>query len=164
MVDHNHNLAIFVFPYKAKRRKEKLPIVVTIHGGFWLNQYGLEELNPICTNLNQLGFATWNIEYRRLGELDGGFPGTYNDVINGINFVKKLAERYPIDISRVILIGHSAGGHLALWSTATIFNQGLKNDTKLISLEIAPKLVVSLAGISILEDAKKVLKLRRDQT
>lgn len=139
----------------VQSKKEKLPIVVTIHGGFWLNQYGLEELNPICTNLNQLGFATWNIEYRRLGELDGGFPGTYNDVINGINFVKKLAERYPIDVSRVILMGHSAGGHLALWSTATIFNQSLKNDTKLISLEIAPTLVVSLAGISILEDAKK---------
>lgn len=57
-------------------------------------------------------------------------------------------------------MGHSAGGHLALWSTATIFNQSLKNDTKLISLEIAPTLVVSLAGISILEDAKKCFETK----
>ncbi|WP_311733763.1 hypothetical protein [Leuconostoc suionicum] len=72
----------------VQSKKEKLPIVVTIHGGFWLSQYGLEELNPICTNLNQLGFATWNIEYRRLGELDVGFSGTYNDVISALTLLK----------------------------------------------------------------------------
>lgn len=65
-------------------------MIVTIHGGFWQAKYDLYENNPICEDLAERGFATWNIEYRRVGEVGGGWPGTFNDVMNAINHLLKL--------------------------------------------------------------------------
>jgi len=64
------------------------------------------------------GIATWNIEYRRLGQRGGGWPGTYLDVGRAVDYLTKLARQYPIDLDRVIVVGHSAGGHLAMWAAA----------------------------------------------
>ncbi|MCM3393092.1 alpha/beta hydrolase [Cytobacillus oceanisediminis] len=96
------------------------PVIVLIHGGFWQARYNLEENNPIADDLTHKGYATWNIEYRRVGEEGGGWSGTFNDVINAVNHLLKLYESYPIDLSRVVVIGHSAGGHLALWLASRI--------------------------------------------
>src|SRR5699024_7173940 len=93
-------------------------IIVTIHGGFWQSKYDLFENDPICEDLTKRGFATWNIEYRRVGEDGGGWPGTFNDLVSAINHLSALQQSYPIDLSNVIIIGHSAGGHLALWLAA----------------------------------------------
>lgn len=93
------------------------PVVVLIHGGCFKAAYAKAgELGPIADALKADGIATWNLEYRRLGEPGGGWPGTYHDVGRGIDHLKSLAGENNLDLSRVVLLGHSAGGHLAMWA------------------------------------------------
>ncbi|GAA3652883.1 alpha/beta hydrolase [Lentzea roselyniae] len=80
--------------------------VVVIHGGFWHQRYGLELGRPLAEVLVKDGFAVWNIEYRRVGG-DGGWPATGQDVLAAIE---------AVDIGPVVALGHSAGGHLAVWA------------------------------------------------
>jgi acetyl esterase/lipase len=96
----------------------QLPVVVLIHGGFWRNFYGLELMEKLSEDLVQRGYAVWNIEYRRVGEEGGGYPGTLQDVGNALDYVKTLAKSYPLDLQRIVTVGSSAGGHLSLWSAA----------------------------------------------
>jgi acetyl esterase/lipase len=91
------------------------PVAVVIHGGFWRAKYDLEYIQPICSALTDAGIATWNLEYRRLGNPGGGWPGTLDDVAAGIDYLFSLSSRFQLDLTRVITVGHSAGGHLALW-------------------------------------------------
>jgi len=90
-----------------------LPVVVLIHGGFWRAQYGLDLMNPLAEDLIARGFAVLNIEYRRVGS-GGGYPETLQDVAAGIDLL--AAQSVAVDLEDVVLIGHSAGGHLALWA------------------------------------------------
>ncbi len=94
------------------------PLAVVIHGGFWRAKYGLEYMGHLCAAFAGLGLATWNIEYRRIGNPGGGWPNTFLDAAAGADYVRELAKKYPLDPKRVITIGHSAGGHLALWLAA----------------------------------------------
>jgi acetyl esterase/lipase len=87
------------------------PVAVLIHGGFWKDQYGLDLMVPLAEDLAARGWAAWNIEYRRLGN-GGGVPSTLDDVSAAIDLLADL----PVDRSRVVAIGHSAGGHLAAWA------------------------------------------------
>jgi acetyl esterase/lipase len=64
------------------------------------------------------GIATWNVEYRRLGQSGGGWPGTYLDIGYAVDHLRALAREYPLDLGRVVIVGHSAGGHLAMWAAA----------------------------------------------
>lgn len=91
------------------------PLAVLIHGGCWQSEYTVDYMAPIAADLNEHGVATWSIEYRRLGETGGGWPGTFHDVVAALNEVESLADSHPIDSDRMVLAGHSAGGHLALW-------------------------------------------------
>ncbi|MCW5850988.1 MAG: alpha/beta hydrolase [Anaerolineae bacterium] len=91
------------------------PVVVVIHGGFWKAAYSLDHIGWLCQALTRQGYATWSLEYRRVGQPGGGWPGTFLDVTHGVNHVRILARRFPLDLGRVAVIGHSAGGHLALW-------------------------------------------------
>jgi acetyl esterase/lipase len=93
------------------------PVVVLIHGGFWRAQYGLDLMVPLADDLVGRGYAVWNIEYRRVGQPGGGYPGTLDDVRASIARLAELAGEHPIDVSRTAFVGHSAGGHLALWAT-----------------------------------------------
>jgi acetyl esterase/lipase len=92
------------------------PTLVMLHGGFWRARYGLEYFGVICDALAADGVATWNVEYRRLGNDGGGWPGTLLDVGAAVDYVRDLAARYPLDLARTGALGHSAGGHLALWA------------------------------------------------
>lgn len=92
------------------------PVVVLIHGGCWLAQYGLDYMGAMADTLTAAGFATWSVEFRRVGNPGGGWPGTLTDVGDAIDHLRTLAERYPLDLARVVLSGHSAGGQLALWA------------------------------------------------
>lgn len=92
------------------------PVVVAIHGGYWRARYGLDHLGHACAALTTAGFATWSVEYRRVGEAGGGWPGTLEDVAEAIDFLRDLARDHPLDLGRVVAMGHSAGGHLALWA------------------------------------------------
>ncbi len=88
------------------------PVAVVIHGGFWRAQYSRKLMHALCRDLVARGWAAWNLEYRRLGRLSGGgWPNTFDDVAEGIDHLHELLA--PLDLSRVVTIGHSAGGHLA---------------------------------------------------
>jgi acetyl esterase/lipase len=89
------------------------PVAVVLHGGFWRDRYDRTLMDEVCADLAAHGWAAWNLEYRRLGS-GGGWPATFADVGAGID--QLALTRAPIDIRRVVAIGHSAGGHLALWA------------------------------------------------
>lgn len=91
------------------------PLAVLVHGGCWRAEYGLDHIAALAADLNERGIATWAIEYRRLGETGGGWPGTFDDVVAGLARLEAIANERPIDLDRMVLVGHSAGGHLALW-------------------------------------------------
>lgn len=93
-----------------------LPVVVLVHGGFWRNQYHLTLMDPLAADLTRRGYAVWNIEYRRIGDAGGGWPGTLTDVADAVDELAAMASDHPIDPERVAIVGHSAGGHLALWA------------------------------------------------
>lgn len=92
------------------------PVAVTIHGGCWLDRLGEGSITPLAAALAEAGVATWNLRYRRLGHEGGGWPGTFRDVGAGIDHLRVLAREYPIDLNRVVLVGHSSGAHLAVWA------------------------------------------------
>lgn len=95
------------------------PVVVLIHGGCFEAAYAdVNNLAPIADALKQAGIATWTVEYRRLGEPGGGWPGTYRDVGQAVDFLRTLAAEHALDLDRVVVVGHSAGGHLATWAAA----------------------------------------------
>jgi acetyl esterase/lipase len=90
--------------------------MVFIHGGYWRARYDLEHAGFLCQALAKAGIAVWNIEYRRLGNSGGGYPGTFQDAARAIAFTHQLAEQFALDTKQgVAVMGHSAGGHLALW-------------------------------------------------
>ena len=95
------------------------PLVILIHGGCWTASYAtLRDLGPMGDALKAAGIATWNIEYRRLGQPGAGWPGTYLDIGTAVDQLRTLAPEHRLDLSRVIVMGHSAGGHLAMWVAA----------------------------------------------
>jgi acetyl esterase/lipase len=95
------------------------PVAILIHGGCFKAAYAsLRDLAPMGDALKKMGIATWNIEYRRLGEPGGGWPGTYLDVGLAVDHLRALAEEHALNLGRVVVVGHSAGGHLAMWAAA----------------------------------------------
>lgn len=93
------------------------PVVILIHGGCWRGDFpNSDSLAPMAEALRKVGIASWNVEYRRLGEQGAGWPGTYRDVAAAQDKLRELAVKHRLDLSRVILLGHSAGAHLAHWA------------------------------------------------
>jgi acetyl esterase/lipase len=120
------------------------PVVCLLHGGFWRMPYGRNQLDAVARDLASRGFAVWNLEYRRLGAPGGGWPGTLNDVADGIDYLADLtAEGIDLDLGRVVVAGHSAGGHLALWSAA---RRGEHPDLRR-NARVRPAAVAGLAAI-----------------
>ena len=93
----------------------RFPVAVLIHGGCWLAAYDYQYFNHLAAALTAQGVATWTIEYRRIGDEGGGWPNTLLDVAKATDHLRSIAKTHAIDVSRVVSIGHSAGGHLALW-------------------------------------------------
>lgn len=116
------------------------PVVIVIHGGFWRARFDLLYAGNMAARLTSAGVATWNIEYRRIGQEGGGYPGTLDDVANASAHLAKMAGPHHLDLKRVIAIGHSAGGHLALWLATSKRGQALRS-------------AVSLAGVADLRRA-----------
>ncbi|GAC1361082.1 MAG: alpha/beta hydrolase [Acidobacteriaceae bacterium] len=126
------------------------PLLVFLHGGWWKSEYDLAYGGHLCSAIRAAGVAVWSIEYRRVGETGGGWPGTFQDVAAGYDFLPTLAQTYPLDLKRVVAAGHSAGGHLAFWlagrhhvpAGSPVGNTETRNSPPLLPL----KGVVALAG------------------
>lgn len=95
--------------------KGPFPVVAILHGGCWTGFAGAEYNAHLATALTQHGYATWNVEYRRAHETGGGWPGTFQDAENGVAALSQAATKHPLDMKRVVILGHSAGGQLALY-------------------------------------------------
>jgi len=93
------------------------PVAVFIHGGYWRARYDVGNAGSghVGWGLAAAGYAAWCLEYRRSGNAGGGWPGTFHDIAAGIAHLRVLAGTHALDLSRVTLVGHSAGGHLGLW-------------------------------------------------
>jgi len=90
------------------------PLVMNIHGGFWRAKYDLEHAGHLCAALTGAGFATANIEYRRVGNEGGAWPGTFEDVRSAFSYLRQNAQQLGFDAQKTVVMGHSAGGQLAL--------------------------------------------------
>jgi acetyl esterase/lipase len=90
-------------------------VVVVIHGGYWRSQYGAELGEPLAKDFASHGTAAWNLEYRRAGN-GGGWPRTFADVLAGIDKLRDIAGEHGLGLDKVVALGHSAGGHLAVWA------------------------------------------------
>ena len=123
---------------RLPKTKGPFPLVMNIHGGFWRSKYDLAHAGHLCAALTAKGLATWNVEYRRVGNIGGGWPGTFEDIRNAYRFVSQLVKRYHLDSAKLLVMGHSAGGQLALCLAAH---------------EASLKHVISLAGVVDLQQA-----------
>ncbi|MCL1925746.1 MAG: alpha/beta hydrolase [Syntrophorhabdaceae bacterium] len=134
-----------------KGKAKAYPVVVMIHGGAWTAGYSLDYVAPLAEALTDEGIATWNIEYRRIENTGGAYPNTFRDVAAAIDYLRVLAPEYGLDLDRVVVAGHSSGGHLALWagSRASI----LPSSRLYVANPLPVRGVVSLAGIPNLKDA-----------
>ena len=95
------------------------PVVVVLHGGCWLNAYDQVYITRLSERLTrERSVATWTLAYRRIGDPGGGWPGTLLDAASGVDHLRVLARTMPLDLTRVVSLGHSAGGQLALWLAA----------------------------------------------
>jgi len=95
------------------------PVAIVIHGGCWMASVAdVGHTAPLSDALRKEGIATWNMEYSRIGDPRGGWPGTFIDVALGVDYLQEIADEYNLDLKRVIVIGHSSGAHLALWVAA----------------------------------------------
>ena len=127
------------------------PVVIVVHGGFWRAFYNLEYFGHVCAALTARGLATWNIEYRRIGNPGGAWSGTFLDVAAAADHLRVLAQDYPLDLDRVIALGHSAGGHLALWLAG---RSRLPGESPLIqSIPLPLRAAISLCGVADLHRA-----------
>lgn len=126
------------------------PVVVLLHGGCYLKELGgLRETSGVARDLADRGFFVWNVEYRRLGEPGAGYPGTFEDVADALDRLPGEAAARHLDLGRVIAVGHSAGGQLALWAAARSRIPAASPLHRAHPLHIGA--VVSLAGIGDLE-------------
>ena len=123
------------------------PVVIVIHGGFWRAAYNLDHISHLCVALNKAGLATWSLEYRRIGNPGGGWSGTLDDVLAGKEHLRKIAADHRLDLTRVVILGHSAGGHLGLWVAG--------------QSGFAVRGVVSLAGVT---DLRRAFDLKLSNT
>ncbi len=114
------------------------PLLINIHGGFWRAKYSLEHAGHLCAAFTAQGFVTANVEYRRVGNKGGGWPGTFEDIRSAYKYLVQNAQKHNFDSTRVVVMGHSAGGQLALCLAAH---------------ESSVKSAISLAGVVDLDKA-----------
>ena len=126
------------------------PVAIVLHGGYWQAPYTKLIMRPLCLDLAKRGFAAWNVEYRRLGRDGGGWPQTFEDVAAAIDL---LAEIDGLDLERITLVGHSAGGQLALWAAG---RSELPADAPGAFPRVGAQRVLALAAVSDLTGAGNV--------
>ncbi|HEU4844238.1 MAG TPA: alpha/beta hydrolase [Burkholderiaceae bacterium] len=133
------------------------PVVALIHGGCWTVQYGgITQMRNLATDLAQQGMAVWSIEYRCHDQPGGGYPGMYQDVAQALDALRTLAAPQRLDLARVVLVGHSAGGHLAQWAAA---RGRLPRSSPLFADHPLPvPVVISLGGLADLRNEAALIQ------
>ena len=130
---------LFLAP-KARRG----PVMVFIHGGCWLSAFDRKHARSLAAAIAARGVTVWNLEYRRVGNPGAGWPGTFEDIAAGVDFVRHLARPFSLDTTRMVVAGHSAGGHFALW----VASRGkLPAGTPGARTPLRPKAILALAGV-----------------
>lgn len=131
------------------------PVALVIHGGGWATSNNVDFTAACCVALAAQGIASWNIEYRRLGNPGGGWPGSFLDVAAAADHLRMLAHDRPLDLARVAFVGYSSGGHMALWLGG---RRRVPTASPLAQPDPLPaRVVISLAGIT---DLKRAWDLR----
>lgn len=101
---------------RLPKGKGPFPVVEVIHGGCWTKGFATRRNTAaLATALTAMGYATWNIEYRQVGDQGGGWPGTFRDWAEATDHLRILAKTKPIALNHLAVVGHSAGAHAALW-------------------------------------------------
>lgn len=136
-----------------KEGRPPFPVILNIHGGYWRAKYDLLHAGHLCAALTRKGFASWNVEYRRVGNPGGGWPGTFEDIANSYRFLPQIAGRYRLDAARIVIMGHSAGGQLALCLAAhepsvkaAVSLAGVVNLSRAFELHLSSDAVVEFLG------------------
>jgi acetyl esterase/lipase len=122
------------------------PVVIVVHGGCWVSSLAdYHFMDNFSNAITDLGYATWNIEYRAIGT-GGEWPVMFQDLNKAVDYVRTLGQTYPLDLNKVIVIGHSAGGHIALW----IASRGKLKPESVLYTEnpLMIRGAISLAGIA----------------
>jgi acetyl esterase/lipase len=92
------------------------PVVTFLHGGCWRSsERMINGYRAMSKAMNEHGIAAWNLQYRGATSPGGGWPGTWQDIANGFDALKKVAEGYPVDLQQAVVVGHSSGGHFGAW-------------------------------------------------
>ncbi|SFU73003.1 alpha/beta hydrolase [Pseudoduganella namucuonensis] len=133
------------------------PVVILIHGGCWTVHFGgMEQMRDMAGNLTRQGIAVWNVEYRRVDEEGGGYPGMYQDVATAVDRLREAAPAHKLDLARVVAVGHSAGGHLAQWAASRHKLPAGSPAYRAAPLPIPQ--VISLGGLADLRREEKLIK------
>lgn len=129
------------------------PVVFLVHGGCWQTRIAKADImNRMADEFVKRGVAVWNIEYRGVDVEGGGYPGTFADVAAAADLLEQRGERFGLDTSRVVAVGHSAGGHLALWLAG---RHKIEADSPLHADDPPGlKAVISIGGLPDLEEAR----------
>ena len=137
--------------------KGPFPVVVLVHGGCWTVKYGgIVQMRNMAGALAARGIAVWNVEYRRVDEEGGGYPGTYLDMHAALDTLAAVAPRYQLDTTRIVAMGHSAGGQLVQW----IAGRGnIAASSPLFHPKPLPvRHVISLGGLADLRHEQDLIK------
>ncbi len=130
------------------------PVAIVLHGGSWRAGFDRRVMRPVCRDLVRRGWAAWNVEYRRVGGgQDGGWPATFEDVGAAVDAVADCGA--PLDLGRVVLLGHSAGGHLALWAAG---RARLPAGAPGSAPRVTPHAVIAQAPVANLERARSLVE------
>ena len=133
--------------YRAKGARPG-PVMVFIHGGCWLSAFDRKHARSLAAAVAARGITVWNLEYRRVGNPGGGWPGTFEDIAAGVDFVRDLAGPFHLDTTRVVVAGHSAGGHFALW----VASRGKLPSGPGSRAPLKPRAILALAGVPDLSE------------
>ncbi|HZV63413.1 MAG TPA: alpha/beta hydrolase [Telluria sp.] len=133
------------------------PVLVLVHGGCWTVQFGgIVQMRNVAGALAAQGIAVWNVEYRRVDEEGGGYPGSYQDIGAALDKLGAEAATYQLDIRRVAAMGHSAGGQLVQWSAGRARIPA--SSPLFAAAPLAPREIISLGGLADLRHEKDLIK------
>jgi acetyl esterase/lipase len=146
-----HQYGELWLPDASQHGDGPFPLVIMVHGGCWRAEIpGTILQDQLNADLRARGIAVWNITYPRVGHETGGYPGTFQSVAMAVDEVRDIAREHPVDLIRTAIMGHSAGGHLALWAAAR-GQLGLGGVDGVASEPFIPAAAITLAGINDLE-------------